>query len=91
MVKLSSVLAGVAAVGLMAAGPAMAQTRAADSLPAATVVVDPAAVDRSASPIDDASELGRRSSPLLILLLLGAIAAVILIASGGGNGNDSPG
>lgn len=88
MVKFSSVLAGVAAAGLMAASPALAQTRAADSLPAASVVLEPAALDRAASPVEDASELAGVST-LLILLILGSIAALIVIASGGGN--DSPG
>ena len=88
MVKFSSVLAGAAAAGLMAASPALAQTRAADSLPAASVVLEPAAVDRAASPVEDANELGK-VSPFLIILLLASVAALIVLISGGGN--DSPG
>ena len=88
MVKFSSVLAGVAAAGLLVASPALAQTRAADSLPATSAVLDPAAVDRSASPVEDASELAG-FSPFLIILFLAAAIGLIVIISGGGN--DSPG
>lgn len=95
MPKFNLVLAGVAAAGLMAASPAMAQTRAADSFPAASTVVNPAAVDRAAMQDDDDDDDGIGAifggSPFLVLLLLGAIGATVLIASGGGNGNDSPG
>ena len=95
MGKLSNGLAAFAAFGLVVAGPAAAQTRAAQALPAASAQLDRADVARGNAPLAQASELGGRSSPIVLGII--ALLALLIAAAGGGGGgnggggNDSPG
>lgn len=89
MSKLNHLLATLAATGLVIAGPALAQTRAAGSLPAASVQIDPAPLARSSTPLTDADELGGGASPVIIIAFLALIVLVVIGVSGGGS--DSPG
>ncbi|MET0180502.1 MAG: hypothetical protein ABW194_08480 [Novosphingobium sp.] len=92
MFSAKSLLASVAAAGLLFANPAFAtSTRAGDSLPSASTMV-PVDLARASSPIDDASELrGRKRGALWIFAALAAIGLIIALAASGGNGSDSPG
>ena len=94
MGKLNNALATIAALGLVAAAPVSAQTRAAQALPAPSVQLDPADASRASAPMVDAAELGGRSSPAIILGIIALLALLIAAAGGGGGGgggNDSPG
>ena len=95
MVKLRNSLAAIAALGLVAAAPASAATRAAQSLPAGSAQVDDLSPARAAQPMVQASALanedGDNSTALIVGLVL-VLLAVLLAASGsGGGGPDSPG
>jgi hypothetical protein len=95
MVKLSNGLAAIAALGLVAAAPASAATRAAQSLPAISAQVDVVSPARASEPMVEASTLanedGGNSTALIVGLVL-VLLAVLLAASGGsGGGPDSPG
>ena len=89
MVKFKHGLAAIAAFGL-AVSPAMAETRSAQALPAASAQVASSAVSLASQPLEGADSLGGGLSPALLIALLAIIAAIVLVASGG-NGNDSPG
>lgn len=95
MVKLGNGFAAVAALGLIGAVPASAQTRAAQSLPTASAPTEYASPARSSESIpSEAAALGGGSSGLIVGLVL-VLLAVLLGASGGGGGGgggpDSPG
>jgi hypothetical protein len=97
MVKLSNGLAAIAALGLVAAAPASAATRAAQSLPVISAQVYDASPARASQPMVEASALanedGGNSTALIIGLVL-VLLAVLLAASGSGGGSggpDSPG
>jgi hypothetical protein len=91
MVKIKHGLAGLAALGLMAA-PAMAETRSGQALPPASAQADSSAVSLASQPVEGADSLGAGFSPALLLALLAIVAAIVAAAGGGGGGgNDSPG
>jgi len=92
MPKFRNGLIVAAALGLVAAGPASAQTRSAQALPAQAPISQAAPVDRAAQPMTDAAEMGGKISPALIIAFLAILAAILAAAGGGGGGgNDSPG
>jgi hypothetical protein len=97
MVKLRNGLATVAALGLVAVTPALAATRAAQSLPAASAQAAGVYPARASEPMVQASALANEdggNSPALIAGLVLVLLAVLLAASGSGGGSggpDSPG
>ena len=95
MVKLRNGLAAIAALGLVAAAPASAATRSAQSLPAVSAQIDVVAPVRASAPMVQASALANEdddNSTALIVGLVLVLLAVLLAASGGGGGGpDSPG
>ena len=95
MIKPRNGFAMLAALGLVAAMPASAATRAAQSLPAVSAQFDGGSPARASQPIVQASALanedGDNSTALIVGLVL-VLLAVLLAASGGGSsGPDSPG
>ena len=93
MARIKAGLATLAAFGLTVS-PAIAQTRAAQALPAASAQLDPAAVSRASSPSAAVSELGRGGglSPAVLLAFIALLGLLLAAAGGGGgNGSDSPG
>ena len=86
MAGMKNGLAAIAALGSVAAGPAAAQTRASQTLPA------PISADRASQPVAGANDMGGHFSPGLIIASLAILAAVLAAAGGGGGGgNDSRG
>jgi hypothetical protein len=88
MARVKTLLASVAAMGLVFAGPALAATRAHDALPSATSISD---LSRGAAPMTDANAANRRPTLLLILFAALFIGGLIIALSSGGGHNDSPG
>ena len=96
MVELSKGFAAMAALGLVAAAPASAATRAAQSLPEVSAQPVDLSLARASQPIVQASALANEddddNSTALIVGLVALLLAVLLAASGGGGGGpDSPG
>jgi hypothetical protein len=97
MVKLRNGLAAIAALGLVAAGPASAATRAAQALPAASTQFVGVAPARATQPMTQASALANEDDDNPTALIVGLVVlllAILLAASGGGGGAggpDSPG
>jgi hypothetical protein len=93
MVRLRNGLAALAALGLVAATPVSAATRAAQALPAPAAQLDPTRLDRASQPLGEAEAMrGEGLSPGILVALVAVILAILLAASGGGGGGpDSPG
>ena len=95
MVKLRNGLTAIAALGLVAAAPASAATRAEQSLPEVSAQSDYAPPARASQPMAQASALANEdddNSTALIVGLVVLLLAILLAASGGGGGGpDSPG
>jgi len=89
MLKLRNGLAAVAALGLVAAAPASAATRAGQALPAVSAPLTSAPLARSTQPMEQADALRGGVSVGLIIGILAVLIAILLAAGGGGN--DSPG
>ena len=78
--KTKTLLASLALAGLVAAQPASAATRSADSLP--QVGAQPAtSADRAGSIVGESEELGRPLVWIVVLFLI--VGRIIIIATGG--------
>jgi hypothetical protein len=90
MIRTKSVLASVAAAGLLFANPAFAaSSRSSDPLPSVAAMV-PVDVTRASSPVEDSSELGAGVGFVFYALALAALIALVVVISDGGD-NDTAG